>query len=153
MQIVSEFIWVNLRFNGPKSKPKPLFCTSPLPVIRHYIRTEPSDTVITSFRPTKYTRDRQTAWEPIRVLKSANTIVSEWVSEWVSDMIPTIPITRGLPRVKNVCRNGVSRVNFSKYTQNGPSKLASTSLVNLVLPNICSATLCTNWTTMLKTYM
>ena len=43
---------------------------------------------------TKYTRDRQTAREPIRVLKSANTIVSEWVS----DTIPTIPITRGLLR-------------------------------------------------------
>ena len=33
---------------------------------------------------------------------------------------------------KNVCRNGVSRVNFSKYTQNGPSILGSASLVNIV---------------------
>ena len=32
-------------------------------------------------------------------------------------------------REENVCRNGVSRVNFSKYTQNGPSILASASLV------------------------
>ena len=30
---------------------------------------------------------------------------------------------------EDVCRNGVSRVNFSKYTQNGPSILASASLV------------------------
>ena len=29
----------------------------------------------------------------------------------------------------NVCRNGMSRVNFSKYTQTGPSILASASLV------------------------
>ena len=31
----------------------------------------------------------------------------------------------------NVCRNGVSRVNFSKYTQNRPSILASASLVSM----------------------
>ena len=43
----------------------------------------------------------------------------------------------GSPRVgkrrKNVCRNGVTRVNFRKYSQNGPSILASASLVMLIL--------------------
>ena len=36
---------------------------------------------------------------------------------------------------KHVCRNGVSRVNFSKYTQNGPSILASASLVYHMIAN------------------
>ena len=39
----------------------------------------------------------------------------------------------GSPRVgerkEYLCRNGVSRVNFRKFTQNGPSILASASLV------------------------
>ena len=37
---------------------------------------------------------------------------------------------------ENVCRNGVSKVNFSKFTQNGPSILASVSLVWLENLNI-----------------
>ena len=41
--------------------------------------------------------------------------------------------TRAEERSKNECTNGVSRVNFRKFTKNGPSTiLASASLVIIV---------------------
>ena len=63
--------------------------------IRHYIRTELSGMVVTSFRPPYWSSwsihviDRQSKNQS----EFSKVLTPYWVSEWVSDMIPTIPIT------------------------------------------------------------